>query len=98
MASFRLSVRARADLLDIYDYTAATFGNYQANAYHAGLERTFGLLADFPLIGQPVDELAAGYRRFRFQSHFVFYSDDADHIVIHAVLHTALDIRPQLFE
>jgi toxin ParE1/3/4 len=98
MASFRLSVRARADLLDIYDYTESTFGNYQANAYHAGLERTFGLLADFPLIGQPVGELATGYRRFRFQSHFVFYSDEADHIVIRAVLHIAMDIRPQLFE
>jgi toxin ParE1/3/4 len=98
MASFRLSARARADLLDIYDYTEATFGNYQADAYHAGLERTFGLIADFPLIGQTVDELATGYRRFRFQSHFVFYSDEADHIVIRAVLHTAMDIRPQLFE
>ena len=98
MSSFRLSARARADLLDIYDYTEATFGVYQADAYHAGLERTFGLLADFPLIGQPVDELAAGYRRFRFQSHLVFYSDEVDHVAIRTILHTAKDIRPQLFE
>ncbi|WP_249130054.1 type II toxin-antitoxin system RelE/ParE family toxin [Bradyrhizobium sp. AUGA SZCCT0283] len=65
----RLTQRARADLIDIYDFTEGKFGAYQAEAYHAGLVRSFGLLADFPLIGQTFDELAAGYRRFRFQSH-----------------------------
>jgi toxin ParE1/3/4 len=58
MAEYRLSVRARAQLLGIYDYTNTTFGQYQAEAYHAGLESTFSLLADFPRIGQSVDELA----------------------------------------
>ena len=72
MAEYRLTQRARADLLDIYDFTEGKFGAYQAEAYHAGLIRSFGLLADFPLIGQTVDELAAGYRRFRFQSHLIF--------------------------
>jgi toxin ParE1/3/4 len=52
MADYRLSVRARSQLIDIYEFTTATFGPYQAEAYHAGLERTFGLLADFPRIGQ----------------------------------------------
>jgi toxin ParE1/3/4 len=52
MGSFRLSESAKADLGAIYDYTEATFGSYQAEAYLSGLERTFGLLADFPLIGQ----------------------------------------------
>jgi plasmid stabilization system protein ParE len=48
MAEYRLSVRARSQLIDIYEFTNATFGPYQAEAYHAGPERTFGLLADFP--------------------------------------------------
>jgi len=98
MASFRVSDRARADLVDIYNFTESNFGAYQAEAYHAGLERTFGLLADFPRIGQLVDELAPGYRRFRFQSHFIFYTGEADQVVIRAVLHAAKDIRPRLFE
>ena len=38
---------------------------YQAEAYHAGLERTFGLLADFPSIGINSDEIVPGCRRFR---------------------------------
>jgi toxin ParE1/3/4 len=46
VAEFRLSERARADLTDICEFTVRTFGLYQADAYHAGLARTFGLLAD----------------------------------------------------
>jgi toxin ParE1/3/4 len=98
VADYRLSERARANLTDIYEFTARTFGAYQADAYHSGLERTFGLLGDFPLIGTAVDELAPGYRRFRFQSHLIFYTTEPNHVVIRAVLHGAMDIRPQLFE
>ncbi len=98
MAEYRLSVRVRAQLLDIYEFTAATFGKYQAEAYHAGLERTFSLLADFPRIGQSVEELASGYRRFRFQSHNIFYTEETAYIVIRAIYHHAQDIRPQLFD
>jgi len=98
MAEYRLTQRARADLIDIYDFTEGKFGAYQAEAYHAGLIRSFGLLADFPLIGQAIDEVAVGYRRFRFQSHLIFYTVQLDCIEIRAVIHGAQDIRPQLFE
>ncbi|WP_439369137.1 type II toxin-antitoxin system RelE/ParE family toxin [Bradyrhizobium sp. DASA03120] len=86
MAEYRLSERTRADLIDIYDFTESRFGKYQAEAYYAGLIRSFGLLADF----------AAGYRRF--QSHLIFYTVQPDHDEIRAILHGAQDIRPQLFD
>ena len=54
MAEYSLTQRARADLIDIYDFTESKFGVYQAEAYHAGLVRSFGLLTDFPLIGQTI--------------------------------------------
>jgi toxin ParE1/3/4 len=98
MAEFRLTDRARADLIETYDVTERKFGAYQADAYYAGLIRSFGLLADFPRIGQAVDELAMGCRRFRFQSHLVFYTIQPDHVEIRAVVHSAQDIRPQLFD
>ena len=98
MGKFRVSLRARGQLIDVYAYTAERFGPYQAEAYYAGLERTFGLLADFPRIGQPVDELAQGHRRFRFQAHYIFYTEESEDILVRASLHTAQDIRPQLFE
>jgi toxin ParE1/3/4 len=98
MAEFRLTERARADLIDIYGFTESKFGAYQADAYYSGLVRSFGLLADFPRIGQPVDALAAGYRRFSFQSHLIFDTVQPDCVEIRAIVHNAQDIRPQLFE
>lgn len=98
MVRYHLSARAEADLLAIYDYTVDHFGSYQAEAYLAGLERIFGLLADFPGIGQSADHLAPGFRRFRFQSHYIFYTPDGDSVIVHAIPHTARDIRPELFE
>ena len=98
MAEYRLTDRARADLIGIYDFTESKFGSYQADAYYAGLIRSLGLLADFPLIGQTADDLAVGYRRFRFQSHIIFYTIQAPFIEIRAIVHGAQDIRSQLFE
>jgi toxin ParE1/3/4 len=85
VAEYRLSIRAHADVLDIYAFSEGRFGRYQADAYHAGLERTFGLLADFPGIGVAADELVAGYRRL-------------DHILIRALIHVRQDLRASLFE
>jgi toxin ParE1/3/4 len=56
VAEYRLTVRAHADVLSVYTFSEAKFGRYQAEAYHAGLERTFGLLADFPGIGIAADD------------------------------------------
>lgn len=97
-AEFALSVRAREQLVEIYVFTARTFGAYQAEAYHAGFERTFDLIANFPLIGAAVDELAPGHRRFRFQSHHIFYTLEKDGVLIRALFHAAMSIRPELFE
>jgi toxin ParE1/3/4 len=98
VASFRLSERAKAELVAIYDDSEARFGSYQADAYLAGLERSFGLLADFPGIGQAADHLKAGFRRFRFQAHIIFYTEDRDGVLIRAVVYRTRDIRPELFE
>lgn len=98
VGDFRVSERARAELINIFEYTSAMFGEYQAKAYYAGLERTFGLIADFPQIGPAAHEFAPRLRRFRFQSHLIFYTVETDHVVIRAILHGAMDIRRQLFE
>lgn len=98
MADFGLSEKAEQDLIEIYDCTEETFGAYQAEAYHAGLERTFDLLACFPRIGRTVDEVAPGFRRFRFQAHTVFYTEEAEFVLIRAVLHQSREIKPDLFD
>jgi len=49
MGDYRLSPQARNQIRDIGRFTKRRFGAYQAKAYHAGLERTFELLADWVL-------------------------------------------------
>jgi toxin ParE1/3/4 len=98
VAEFRLSARAESDLVEIYQYTESTYGAYQAEAYIAGLERTFDLLAHFPRMGVAIEEIAAGCRRFRFQAHVVFYSEQPGRVIIRAVLHQSRQIRPGLFD
>ena len=70
----------------------------QADAYIAGFQKTFDLIAAFPGVGRSADELAHGYRRFRYQSHYIFYTQDSDHVLIRMIVHTAQDLRAELFE
>ena len=98
MADYRIAVQARAQILDIEAFTAARFGTYQADAYITGLEKTFELIAAYPRIGRSADELVHGLRRYRYQSHSIYYADNADHVMIRAVFHHAQDLKPELFE
>ena len=98
MADYRLTLRAEADLIAIYHSSERTFGAYQADAYAEGLNRTFGLIADFPGIGKGVDEIKSGYRRFRFQSHYIFYTVELGQVLIRALVHTRRNVRDELFE
>ena len=98
MAEWRLSEKADEQLSGIYVYTFDTFGEVQAEAYVEGLRRTFGLIADFPGIGNVADEIKPGLRRFRFQSHYIFYKAEPGMLVIRALIHARRNIRRELFE
>ena len=98
MVDWRLSKKAEADVTAIYVFTHRSFGETQAEAYIEGLNRTFGLIADFPGIGNSADEIKAGFRRFRFQSHLIFYTHEVDHIFIRALIHARRNVRGELFE
>jgi toxin ParE1/3/4 len=95
---YKLSPRAETRLLEIEAYTATAFGEYQADAYITGFQKSFELLANFPLVGRSADELRPGYRRYRFQSHIIFYTQEADHILIRAIVDAAQDLGPNLFD
>jgi plasmid stabilization system protein ParE len=51
-----------------------------------------------PQKGVAADELLIGARRFRFQSHLIFYTEDGDDILIRALFHAAQNLRPDLFD
>jgi toxin ParE1/3/4 len=52
----------------------------------------------FPAIGRHADEIRPGFHRYRYQSHYIFYTLEADLIVIRNIIHTARDLRPGLFD
>jgi hypothetical protein len=66
MAEYRLTQRARADLIDIYDFTEGKFGAYQAEAYHTGLVRSSGFLP----ISRSSDKRLTNWRRATDDSAF----------------------------
>jgi toxin ParE1/3/4 len=98
MGNCRLSPQARNQIRDIGRFSKRRFGVYQAKAYHAGLERTFGLLANFPKMGAAADELLIGAPRFGFQLHIIFYTEDGDDILIRALFRAAQNLRSDLFD
>jgi toxin ParE1/3/4 len=98
MAEYKLSQRAADNLAEIYASTELNFGRYQADAYIAGFDHIFELLAQFPHMGREANDLRAGFRRFRFQSHSIFYTEEADHVLIRAIIHQAQNLRPELFD
>lgn len=97
MAEYKRSSRVEAKLAEIYARTENTFGRYQADAYATGLERIFGLLADFPKMSVEAYHLAPAHRRFQFQSHYIFYTEEPYGVFIRDLFHVAQDIRPALF-
>lgn len=87
MADYVLSGRAAEDIDDIADYGFSNFGVAKACEYGRGLEKCFENLADAPAIGLGADELAQGLRRYKYESHWVFYIEKSDGILVIRVLH-----------
>ena len=85
-------------MLEIEEYTAANYGSYQADFYLTGFEKAFQLIADFPGIGLPADELRPELRRYRYQKHYIFFSKETDHVLIRVIIHTSQDLKPHLVE
>lgn len=98
MALYRLTDEAVEHTEGVYDFTIDRFGEYQADAYVAGLKHTFELLVDFPRMGAAAFELAPELRRYRYQAHHIFCAPTPDFVLIRAVLHTKREIHRDLFD
>lgn len=98
MSGYRLTPLAAEALREIYLYTQRAFGTYQAEAYLEGFRSAFGLLARFNEIGARADDIKAQWRRYRYQSHFIFYTIETNDILIRAILHAARVPRSPLIE
>jgi toxin ParE1/3/4 len=99
MPRFVLTKKAKADLMSIGRYTAATWGREQRNRYLGLLDGSFHELAANPLKGRDCGSIRPGYRQHGVGRHIVFYrSIAADCIEIVRILHERMDVACRLSE
>lgn len=95
MRSFKLSRKAKKDLKNIAKFTAKTWGIEQRNLYLTQIDGVFSMLAENPKIGRDCPEILTGYRKFPYESHVIFYTEDAaNEILIVRILHKNMDVSP----
>jgi toxin ParE1/3/4 len=93
--TYRLSRRARQDLLDIWSYIAED-SEAAADRFVDLVIQHLRLLATNPYIGRRRDELRPGYRSFSVGQYLIFFRIAANSIEIMHILHGRRDIGNSL--
>jgi toxin ParE1/3/4 len=96
MNSVRLTPQAKADLNDIWDYTAKQWNIDQAEAYMRALDATFNLLVLTPRLGRNIDDIRKGYFKFPTASHILIYRLNKAQVEIVRILYNNNDIEAWL--
>ena len=92
MLDFRITPRARDDLLNIARYTLRIWGKQQREIYLRNLDERFQWLAENPRLGKSRPDVQEGYYSFPQGSHLVFYIIRDDGIDIIGIPHQNMDI------
>jgi toxin ParE1/3/4 len=96
MSRYVLSPRARADLDEIWRYTAQRWGPDQAERYIRVLQNAIETVAEEPRRGRHCDEVRKGYRSYPAGSHVLFYRSVKSGIDIVRILHSHMDFERHL--
>ena len=91
-----LSPQAEEDFSDILQYTLETWGEAQARAYAAVLDKALQTIQRHPLIGHRRPELSAAHRIFPAGRHIIVYRAEADAVRVSRILHERMDIARHL--
>lgn len=92
MGKFRLTQKAKADLVSIARYTQREWGPAQRNLYLKEMDERFHELAANPLMGKKCGEIREGYSKFPQGKHIIFYkSFSKKEILIVRILHQSMD-------
>jgi toxin ParE1/3/4 len=87
MGRFRLSRRAKVDLLSIGDSTLHKWGKARAARYIGEPKVCCQTLADNPALGRLWDHVRPGLHRHKPGTHVVFYRPERGGIVVSRILH-----------
>ena len=86
MASYKLSLMAKADLREIYRYGLFEHGEKQADRYYADFFARFEQIAENPLLYPAVDHIHERYRRGVCGVHAIYYRIENDTVEIMRLL------------
>lgn len=97
MSNFRLTTKAKADLLHIGRITQRRWGKRQRNKYLRELDIAFNYLAENPEAGPGCDDVMVGYRKHPRGSHLIYYNvSSAGSVDIIRILHKRMDVITHL--
>lgn len=91
-ARYRVTPRARADLVAIARYTRDVWGMAKRDAYLRRLTARFDWLSRNPELGRPRPELMENVRSFPEGAHLIVYRQTGEIIEILGVPHKSMDI------
>lgn len=92
MKSVKYARRANADLEDITDYTARTWGAQQAKKYIREIRSQIDGIASGDVIGQTLQVTRDGMFKCRVNRHLIIFEQTHDMIFIVRILHEVMDI------
>ncbi len=93
MSRYRLSPEASNDLDDLSDALSQAAAARVIDA----LEKRCQILAQFPGLGTPCEDLATGLRRSPVGKYVIFFRASDDGIEVVRILHGARNISPSFF-
>lgn len=98
MARYSLTKKAAEDLYRIWEYTADTWTERQADKYYSTLISAFKKLAQNPeKLGRSYEMIHSGLKGFLVGRHIIFYlvQENADVLIVR-ILHSRMDFARHL--
>ena len=87
---FKVTKRARADLLAIGRFTEKEWGLVQRDYYLKQFDDAFHLLGENPMLGKTCEDVLPGYRKIPQGSHVIYYKV-TDSVEVIRILHERME-------
>jgi toxin ParE1/3/4 len=98
MQNYKLHRKAVKDLVNIKAYTRQIWSDEQSYKYLTLIKKGCEYVSENFMLGQSIDHIKEGYRKYSVKSHFLIYRKSAtdDLIEIIRILHKSMDIENKL--
>lgn len=93
---YKLSPRAKQDLLEIWLYTRDTWSTTQADSYYGELVTSMKALAMGAKRGKSIDDIHSGYFSSASGSHRIIYRHANRQVLVIRILHQRMNVRRHL--